>query len=114
MHILATMIGAFLITTFVSALRGNEVFMVDAYALQTHIHYGTSELDVNMKHVVVPSLRRFKNEDGEKWHMLLSVDKTESGLEVRKAILRLVSLFLKEGRKEGPAFCDKNGKLLSF
>lgn len=108
------MIGSFFIIGFVCALRGNEIFLVEAEGLQTMIHKGKLEKEKKLLHVVIPLLGRFKNEDGERWHVMLSVSVTNSKLEVRKWTEKLVAVLAKERRGMGPAFCDRNGNMLSY
>lgn len=109
-----TMLGAYLIVGFVCALRGNEGFMLESSGLQSHIDYGRFEGKESEEHVVMPLLGRFKNEDGEGWHLMVSVSVTESGLEVRKWLERLVLILRSEGKKEGPAFCNVNGSIINY
>ena len=100
---------------FVLSLRGPECFMIEAHGLITHLHYGVlgDDLDKNERSfVVVPLLGRFKNEEGERWHLMLSVSVTGSGFHVRKWVERLAGILVEEGHTAGPAFCDKNGKCL--
>ena len=108
------MMGSFLMISFVCALRGNEPFLVEAEGLQKMIHKGKNEKEAKLDHVVIPLLGRFKNEDGERWHIMLSVAKTSSKLEVRKWIERLEEVLRLEQRGLGPAFCDRHGDMLPF
>ena len=108
------MIGSFLMISFVCALRGNEPFLVEAEGLQKMINKGRKEREAKLEHVVIPLLGRFKNEDGERWHIMLSVSKTSSKLEVRKWIERLEEILRVEERGLGPAFCDRNGDMLAY
>ena len=70
------------------ALRGNEIFMVEAYGLYSHLHLGSNSSGHqdthDLEHVVIPLLGKFKNEDGSRYHLMLSCNTTKSGLEVRK------------------------------
>ena len=108
------MLGAYLTIGFVCALRGNEVFMVESEGLQNMIMEGRTDVESENSHVVIPLLGRFKNEDGEKWHLMVSVNTTESGIKARFWIERLVLLLKEEKRGMGPAFCDRNGDLLNY
>ena len=108
------MIGSFLIVGFVCGLRGNEIFLVEAEGIQSMIEKGRKEDDSRLEHVVIPLLGRFKNEDGERWHVMVSVAITDSKFQVRKWIERLVGVLKKERRGLGPAFCDNNGDMLSY
>ena len=108
------MLGAYLTIGFVCAFRGNEVFMVEAEGLQRMIREGRSEVETENSHVVIPLLGRFKNEDGEKWHLMVSVNTTESGIKARFWTEKLALLLKEEKRGMGPAFCDRNGDLLNY
>ena len=99
---------------FVCALRGNEIFLVEAQGLQTMIGRGLKEGSTKEDHVVIPLLGRFKNEDGERWHVMASVSVTHSGFKVRQWIERLVRMLKKEDRGLGPAFCDLNGETIKY
>ena len=83
--------------------------LVEAHGLYSHIHFGKHEQDPTLNHVVIPLLGRFKNEDGSRYHLMLSVDKTNSGIEVRKWVERLALYLKNENRLSGPAFCHPNG-----
>ena len=67
-------LGAYLPIVFVCALRGNEGFLVESEGLQQMINTGNDETNIEMRHVTIPLLGRFKNEDGEKWHVMVSVN----------------------------------------
>ena len=43
------MTGCFFVIAFVLALRGNEVFMVEASGLVGHFHYGLEQLEEEVK-----------------------------------------------------------------
>ena len=54
---------------------------------------------------------KFKTEDNEKWHMVPIVDRTKSGIEVRKWVTRLMRVrMVVDGAKEGPLFVNERGK----
>jgi hypothetical protein len=107
-------LGAFLTIGFVCALRGNEVFMVEAEGLQRMIHEGRLDIIPENSHVVIPLLGRFKNEEGEKWHLMVSVNITESGIKARFWVEKLAGLLKREQRGMGPAFCGADGELLNY
>ena len=107
-------LGAFLTIGFVCALRGNEVFMVEAEGLQRMIHEGKLDIIPENSHVVIPLLGRFKNEEGEKWHLMVSVNITESGIKARFWVEKLAGLLKREQRGMGPAFCGADGELLNY
>ena len=78
------------------------------------IEKGKVEKEEKLEHVVILLLGRFKNEDREKWHVMLSVSITESKLKVRRWTEKLVKVLKKERRGLGPAFCDENGDMLQY
>ena len=108
------MIGSFLVIGFVCGLRGNEIFLVEAEGLQKMIIKGKVERVEKLQHVVIPLLGRFKNEDGERWHLMLSVSITNSKIQARVWIERLEEILRKEERGLGPAFCDTKGDMLKY
>ena len=69
------------------------------------------ELGCAKPHVVAPLLGRFKNEIGERYHLVLLAPVTRSGLPVRFWLEQLVAVHAREGRTRGPAFCDALGKI---
>lgn len=108
-----TMCGSFLLLGFVLSLRGNEGFMVETHGLVSHLHYGLdSDLDEEdeISFIIIPLLGRFKNEEGERWHLMMSASTTGSGFEVRKWVEQLAEILVTEGHISGPAFCHENGK----
>ena len=63
--------------------------------------------------MVILLLGRFKNESGERWHILLRSSDTASGFKLRIWIERLMMLLLRERNISGPVFCDKGGVLVA-
>jgi hypothetical protein len=61
--------------------------------------------------VVVPLLGRFKNELGERYHLVLLAPITRSGIQVRHWLEMLVGAREREDRIRGPAFCDLQGQV---
>ena len=103
--------GTFIIL-FAGALRGGEVFMLEASEFVKRRNDGR---DVEKNgHVVVPLMGRFKNETGERNLVLVLANETEGGLEIRKWTDRFTALLLAEGKHKttGPAICDKDGYVL--
>jgi len=103
------MCGTFYLLGFVLSLRGNEGLMVEAHGLVSHLHYGLEE-DEEHPYIVIPFLGRFKNEEGERWHLMISVGTTGSGFQVRKWIERIARILVEEEQVVGPAFCHRNGR----
>ena len=104
------LVGCYLVVSFACSLRGNEGFMMDLQGLIAHIADGRH--DLNSPHVVLPLLGRFKNETGERLHLMLSVNETKSGFKVRMWVERLVRILVNEGKRDGPAMCDADGYLI--
>ena len=98
---------------FVLSLRGNEGFLVEAHGLLSHLHYGT-ESEEPTPFVLIPLLGRFKGEEGERWHLMMSVSETQSGFKVRKWMERLVLFLRMENNVQGPAFCTRSGTPISY
>ena len=106
-------LGFYLIIAFTCSLRGNEGFMIDLNGLIDHVYGVKRPDDKDYPHVVITLLGRFKNEWGERWHIMLAVGRTASGLEVRRWLEMFLVLMLSEGRYEGPAICEENGDVIS-
>ena len=104
-----SLVGCYLIVTFACSLRGNEGFMIDLFGLISHIKDGRS--NTANPHVVIPLLGRFKNEVGERLHLMLSVNETKSGFQVRMWVERWLRILMSEGKRDGPVMCNKNGYL---
>ena len=103
--------GAFTVL-FAGALRGGEVFMLEASEFVKRRDDGRDDRRVG--HVVIPLMGQFKNETGERNLIIVLANKTNGGLNVRKWIDRFTALLLFEGHGEstGPAVCDKKGYVM--
>lgn len=101
--------GAAFVIMFCAALRGGEVFLVEASELCRKINEGKSH--ASCPHVVLPLMGRFKGENGERNLMFLLATSTKSGIQIRRWIERLSNLLITENRhrRAGPAFCDELG-----
>ena len=73
--------GAFFTISFVLALHGNETLMIDLKGLIDYVQEGKTD---TKPHMVVPLLGRFKGEDYQRYHILLTPNRTTSGFEPRK------------------------------
>jgi hypothetical protein len=109
------MVAGCLVIGFCDALRGNEVFLVEASMLCKYFEEGSRQ---NQEHVVIPLMGRFKGETGERNVLRFLVRTTQSGIMVGKWVGRLVRVLSVEGRSKceepGPAFCDERGFVLSY
>jgi hypothetical protein len=101
-------IGAYAIIAFCGSFRGSEVFLTDLHGLRKHL---ADTQESGRDHVVVPLLGRFKGEQHSRYHLAPLASETSSGLKVQVWIERLVSVREKEGRVQGPAFCDDHGRI---
>ena len=84
--------------------------MIDAGALIRY--FGAGSLEDDIPHVVIPLLGQFKNEVGERFHLMLAVNETRSGLNVRWWVEALTVLLTFEKNTAGPAICDREGFVL--
>lgn len=102
--------AAFCVIAFAGSFRGHEVFLVELDGLLRHLEDGKRD---TRPHVVVTLLGRFKTETGLHHHLTPLAAVTASGIQVRKWVDLLVALCRKEGRKNGPEFCNHRGEVLS-
>jgi hypothetical protein len=101
-------LGAYSALCFCGSLRGNEGFLLDLYGLRLYLNEGKDPNDPRA-HIVAPLLGRFKNEIGERYHLVLLSPVTQSGIQTRFWLEELVDARFREGRTRGPAFCDEKG-----
>mmetsp|Transcript_9798 Transcript_9798/g.14171 ORF Transcript_9798/g.14171 Transcript_9798/m.14171 type:complete len:202 (-) Transcript_9798:497-1102(-) len=98
------MLGAYSIIAFCGTFRGHEVFLVDLDGLLQYA--STSDC------VIIPLLGRYKGEDHDRFHLTPLAAETDSGLEVRTWINRLIDVRIKHGETNGPAFRDDKGNII--
>ena len=102
----------YFIICYGASLRGSEGFMMEVTDLIRNVDRGKEDPDI--PHVVIPLLGRFKGETGERSHLLLLVNKSNSGLPIRLWVERVVALLKLENHVEaGPVMCNKDGSQLS-
>jgi hypothetical protein len=65
-----TSLGAYSVLCFCASLQGNEGFLLDLYGLRLYLDEGR-EPQCLKPHVIAPLLGRFKNEIGERYHLVL-------------------------------------------
>lgn len=99
-------IGAYSLIAFCGSFRGAEVFLTDLQGLRKYIK---EDPERSRDHVIIPLLGRFKGELHERYHLAPLAATTDSGLEVRRWVERLVQFREEVGRVRGPAFCDQLG-----
>lgn len=102
-----------LVILFCAALRGNELFLMEAREFCSRISDGCRH--ATHPHVVLPFRGRFKGETGERNIIFLLANITFGGIPVRMWCERLSNLLMWEKRNlmTGPAFCDPKGLVLS-
>lgn len=98
--------GYFYLIAFCWGLRGEEVPLSDLNGMLKHWDEGGQH---SKPHVVVSLLGRFKGETGIGYHILPIIATTPSGLEPRKWIGRLLTLYRERGINHGPIFCNRLG-----
>ncbi len=98
-----------MVLTYASSLQGNDGFLLDLFGLRQTFYKGNH--DLTDSHVAAPLLARIKGKDGERYHMLLMVSTTASGIQVRQWLECLVLVKERKGRLHGAAFCNKNGNV---
>jgi hypothetical protein len=74
------MVGAFVCIAFGGSFRGDEVFHTDLYGLLKYSR--TPLVENNLRYVLIPLLGRFKNEEGEHYHLIPLAYTTHSGISI--------------------------------
>jgi hypothetical protein len=100
--------GAFAIIAFCGSFRGNEVFLTDLFGLAKY----EAELS-DEDHVIIPLLGMYKGEAHQRYHLTPLAAVTNSGLQVRTWVSRLVQVHREIGRVHGPAFGNRRGETLT-
>jgi hypothetical protein len=123
-------VGAYVCVLTAASLRGHEGFYVELAGLRQHLNKGkagsippglsvtkevvlSEEVCAHLPHVTVALLGHFKGETKVDHHLIAVASISQSGLEPRWWIEKLVAVCLSEGRIHGPAFADENGQLAS-
>jgi hypothetical protein len=123
-------VGAYVCVLAAASLRGHEGFYVKLAGLRQHLRKGrngiippglsitkevvlSEEVCVNLPHVTVALMGHFKGETKADHHFIAIASVTQSGLEPRWWIEKLVAVCASEGRDHGPAFTDEHGQLAS-
>jgi hypothetical protein len=92
---------------YVSSLQGNEGLLADLKGLREEYESGRSH---DPEFSTLALLGQFKGEQHRKQHLMYTVDKTGSAIEIRKYISDLIVLRHSEGCTDGPAICDPEGR----
>jgi hypothetical protein len=98
--------------SYVLALRGEELPLLDLAGTRINTQTGLS--NPRKKHGVIALLGRFKNEIGEKHHLMPVPLKTDSGLEPVIWIGRMLEWYKEGGIENGPVFRDKRGECARY
>jgi len=106
-HLIAAA-GAYALIAFGGSLHGNEVFLTDLFGLQKYLE----EL-AQKDYVVISLLGRFKGEQHARYHLQPLAATTSLGLQIRVWVSRLVTVMAEGGRRQGPAFGDAQGQIMS-
>jgi hypothetical protein len=119
-------VGAYLTFCTAGSLRGNEGFFMDVSGVRQFADVGkdgtmptklktttilSEEVCMNLPHVVLSLLGKFKGELGINHHILNVASETMTGLEPRWWMNKLVEVLQSENRWEGPAFATADGDL---
>lgn len=100
-------VGAYIVVAFCGSFRGNEVFLTDLFGLEKYLRELPGE-----NHVRVPLLGRYKGEMHMRYYFTPLAAMTNSGIQVRVWLNRLVAVWLEAGRTHGPAFGTRQGEVL--
>jgi hypothetical protein len=99
----------FSVLAFCGALRGEEVPLMDLESTREFTMSGLEHPDVAKRHGVIALHGRFKNELGEKCHLMPIVPVTNSGLTPVKWIQRMLEWYAETGVTRGPVFRKADG-----
>ena len=104
--------GAAFVILWAGALRGGEIFLMEASELIRRREDG--RVIGSKGHCVVPLMGRFKQETGERNLIIVLANITNGGLDIRRWVDLLSGLLREEGREDeiGPALCDRNGYMI--
>ena len=93
------MAGAYFCFCYVVSLRSSEGLMVDVAGIT---EFGDQSAD----HVIIPLLGQVKGEDHTRQHLIHCVNRTDSGIDVRRWVTRLKAIHHVLKREKGPAFIN--------
>jgi hypothetical protein len=100
----------FAVTAFCGALRGEEVPLMDFGATKEFTAAGLATAMEERRHGVIALHGRFKNEIGEKCHLMPIAQVTDSGLMPVKWMNRMIAYYDARGIDSGPVFRTWEGK----
>jgi hypothetical protein len=94
---------SFLVLTCCGTLGGEEVPLMDSDAMKEFTESGLEHPKEDLKHGVAALHGQFKNELGKKCHLMPMVRETNSGLEPKKWMQRIIDWCAETGTNWGPA-----------
>jgi hypothetical protein len=94
--------------SYVLGLRGEELPLMDLAG--TRINTAKGKVHPRTKHGVVALLGRFKNEIGEKYHLMPVPMETDSGLKPMVWLDRMLGWYEEAGIESGPVFRTRRGE----
>jgi hypothetical protein len=104
-------VGSFICITYAGSFRGNEVFHTDLYGLLKYLELPL--IEAGQRYVLIPLLGRFKNKDGERYHLIPVAYESASGIKIGCWVERLADIKRKHRQMRGPAFSDQRSEPLS-
>lgn len=96
------MAGGYFCVCFVLSLRSTEGLLADLEGMLEH-H------DNTRSNLVIPLLGKFKGEDHASQHLMPCVHVTDSGIQVKVWMTRVLAVHSAMGRTTGPMFIDAQG-----
>ena len=100
-----TIFNCYVAASYVISLRGNEGFLIDLGGLNQH--YSSSK----QPYFVISLYGKLKGEANKGHHLIPCINTTDSGIEIRKIVYRLVKQKALLGFTTGPAITDTKGKV---
>jgi hypothetical protein len=98
------------VTGFCGALRGEEVPLMDLAVTKYFTEAGLSTTMEERRHGVIGLHRRFKNEVGEKCHLMSVGQVTDLGLMPVKWMNQMIAWYAAHDVDSGPVFRTRDGK----
>ena len=116
--------GAAMVVGICASLRGPDIFKMDLAGIREFVHLGRDGVTLNrpMKkgtdltgapHVFLAFLGKFKGELGFQQHLVAVASCTQSGLQARWWIEKLIEIREAEGCTHGPAFGNTTTKAVT-
>jgi hypothetical protein len=100
-------VGAYIVVAFCGSFRGNEVFLTDLFSLEKYLRELPAE-----NHVIIPLLGKYKGEMHNRYHLTPLAATTNSGIQVRLWLSRLVDVWRSVEHNHGPPFGSREGEIL--